>query len=266
MAKTPPALTLPSNSGRQPTRIQSVSRAIRLVRLASRSTSGITADDAADHLGVSLATAYHLLNTLVSEGMLAKHDRLYHLGPEVGMIADAYLRYYSAPPYLLAPLSRLARTIGETASLCVWRHGDVIEVAAFEGTNPLKVGLKQIGPQPYPHARASGKLLLAALTDRALADFVLAHPLERLTPNTIVDIHQLREELRLTRERGWAIEIEECDEGVACLAVSVVADATAGVAAYTVGAPAHRLAENQATYLGALRAAAEEAAEWHGGS
>ncbi|WP_328914197.1 MULTISPECIES: IclR family transcriptional regulator [unclassified Streptomyces] len=241
------------------TRIRSVARAVKLVRLAVETPEGVPAELARKHLGVSLATAYHLLNTLAEEGMLAKHDRRYHLGPTAGLIADAYSRQETTPPHLLAPLARLARELGETVTLCLWRNGAVVEVAVLEGSKPLKVGGRTGGLQSDLHARASGKLLLAELGDADLERYIAAHPLVARTPNTITDTDTLRRELDLTRERGWAMEREECDSGVSCIATSVTANQIAGAAAYTIGAPAWRMAENQETYLAALLRAAAEA-------
>jgi DNA-binding IclR family transcriptional regulator len=241
------------------TRIRSVARAARLIRFAAENPSGICAEDARAHLGVSLATAYHILNTLADEGMLSKRDRRFFLGPTAGLIADAYSRSESTPPYLLAPLAQLARILGETTNLCIWRNGAIVEVAVFEGGKPLQVGGRNGVVQTDLHARASGKLLLAELSDKELRNYVAVHPLIARTSKTITDFETLRQELAVIRERGWAAEYDECDAGVACLAVSVSGDAIAGEAAYTIGAPTWRLVQNEDEYRLALFKAAREA-------
>lgn len=241
-----------------PTRIQSVARAIRLIRLVAEASDGVYAQDAQAHLDVSLPTAYHLLNTLADERLLDKRDRRYYLGPLAGLIADAYVHQQSTPPYLLAPLLRLSRELGETVTLCLWRRSDVYEVAVYEGSKPLQVGGRSEEVQQDLHARASGKLLLAALSERELNRYLKVHPLNARTPNTITDVDALREELELTRKRGWAMEYEECDVGVACLAAPVTAEQVGGAAAYTLGAPAWRLTENFDNYLAVLRRVAGE--------
>ncbi len=141
----------------------------------------------------------------------------------------------------------------------MWRNGTVSEIAVFEGGKPLQVGGRVGGVQSDLHARASGKLLLAELSDRELERYVAVHPLIARTPNTVTDLDQLRRELALTRERGWAMEFEECDIGVACMAVSVTGDQIAGAAAYTIGAPAWRLTQNESEYRAALFKAARDA-------
>jgi DNA-binding IclR family transcriptional regulator len=241
------------------TRIRSVARAAKLIKLVSETPYGIYAENARSHIGVSVATAYHILNTLADEGILHKRDRRFFLGPTASLIADAYSRQESTPPHVLEPLANLARLLGETSALCVWRNGAVVEIAVFEGGKPLQVGGRLGGVQSDLHARASGKLLLASLTDRELERYVAVHPLIARTPKTVTDLASLRRELAVTRERGWATEYEECDIGVACIAVSLTADEIAGSAAYSIGAPAWRLTQNEDEYRAALLKAAKEA-------
>src|SRR6185437_3679353 len=241
--------------GPHATRIRSVARAARLIRLVASSPDGITAEMARTHLGVSLPTAYHLINTLTDEGIFDKYERRYHLGPVTGLIADAYMRQASVPPYLTAPLVELSRALGETVTLCIWRKGGVWEVAVHEGSKPLQVGGRGMSLQQDLHARASGKLLLSTLSEADVDRYLDANPLVRRTANTITDIEAFKKELALTRERGWAMEYEECDEGVACMAAPVQRGDDR-VAAFTIGAPAWRLTENKERYLEALFAAA----------
>jgi IclR family transcriptional regulator, acetate operon repressor len=262
-ADTPPDTAVEEEAERRPeaTRIQSVARAVRLIRLAAESPDGIQAQTAQRLLEVSLPTAYHLLNTLTDEGMLDKRDRRYFLGPLSGLIADAYVHQESIPPYLLEPLLRLSRELGETVTLCLWRNGGMSEVAVYEGAKPLQVGGRNEENQQDLHARASGKLMLAALSDRDLQRYVDVHPLTARTPNTITDLEALCTELTVIRSQGWAMEYEECDIGVACLAASVAAPELIRTAAYTLGAPAWRLTENRDHYLASLLAVSAEVSE-----
>lgn len=69
-----------------------------------------------------LPTAYHLLGTVVAEGLLAKESRRrYHLGSALGAIADAFVRRFRPPEYLIGLLHRLAGESGETAWVGTWR-------------------------------------------------------------------------------------------------------------------------------------------------
>ena len=68
--------------------------------------------------------------------MLFKDERrLYHLGPSVGLMVDAFQRQNSPPEYLLAPLRRLAEDVGETTYLSTADGLDVVVVASVEGNH-----------------------------------------------------------------------------------------------------------------------------------
>jgi len=73
------------------TRIRSVGRSARALLLVADSAAGCSATEVATRLGLAVPTAFHLLNTLVDEGLLAKERRRYFLGPAAGRIADGFM-------------------------------------------------------------------------------------------------------------------------------------------------------------------------------
>ena len=90
---------------RTPTRIRSVGKAVSILVWLAGQPEARSAKQIATALQLPIATAYHLLDTLVQDGMLFKDEhRLYHLGPSVGLLVDAFQRQNSPPEYLLAPL------------------------------------------------------------------------------------------------------------------------------------------------------------------
>src|SRR3990170_1850904 len=85
------------------TRIQSVSRAMQLLFWVARQSHGASAKEIAAAQGLALPTTYHLLNTLVDEGLLAKDvHRRYILGRSSAILAHAYLRGKAVPEILLS--------------------------------------------------------------------------------------------------------------------------------------------------------------------
>jgi len=257
--------TLPtkiSNSEKQPTRIQSAARAAQLLLLVARCPDGASATEAARALGVAVPTAHHLLSTLSDEGLLARDARRrFVLGPRVAVLADAFLRD-GVPDYLAAPLDRLAAETGETAYLTAWRDGEIHALDAREGGSAVRVGTVERGPYLYPHARATGKLLLAFARPELRRAALGAGQLARLTPATIVDRSRLEAELAAIRERGWSEDREEFAEGVACVSAPVLLDGVA-VAAFTVSAPADRYERRREELRAAVQHAAAAAAGDH---
>lgn len=251
----------PSNSeAAAPTRIQSVSRAARLLVLAAKQRGGTTAAQGAAELRLSVPTTHHLLNTLVDEGLLARDaQRRYVVGPRVAVLADAFVRDGDVPEYLMAPLRRLATETKETAYLSAWRGHEIHALASIEGENAVRVVEAERGPYRFAHARATGKLLLAFGRSEQVAAVLGAGPLEALTPRTIVDPVALDAELARIRRRGFADDREEFAEGVCCLSAPLMVDGVL-VAAFTVSSPLHRFARDRSALLAAVRAAAKSAA------
>jgi IclR family transcriptional regulator, acetate operon repressor len=244
------------------TQIQSVSRASALLMLASQHESGITATEAARLQNLALPTTYHLLNTLVDEGLLARDARRrYVLGPRVALLAGAYARTDNVPDYLTDPLRALATTTGETAYIAAWRRDEIHVLACFEGDCTVRVGEVERGIYDHPHARATGKLLLAFAPEDRRAATLVRQPLEPVTKHTIVDPRAFEAALATIREEGYAEDREEFLEGVSCVAAPATIDGVV-IAALTVSAPSERFAHRRAELRHAVLAAAQEVADY----
>ena len=254
-------------SGSGGTRIQSVSRAARLMLLvASLPESDRTAARLALALGTSLPTAYHLLNTLVDAGIFVRGaDKRYHLGIGVGVLAAAYEQQSEPPVSLVAPLRGISSTTGESTYLSAWRHGELQVLARVEGTHAVRVAELEPGFSGAAHARASGKVLLAYAPAATRASYLANHPLSPLTEHTIVSPERLDEELALVRTRGYATEEEEFREGVGCVSVPVVSSGTL-LGAFTVSAPIERYRHSVSAYVQALIVAADAATTFGSGA
>ena len=247
-----------SDTASNGTRIQSVVRAARLLRLLALHRDGCTAAEAADRLGLTVPTTHHLLNTLVAEGLAVKDSRRrFTLGPAVAVLAQA-LVHQVVPEWLRSPLDELARSTGETAYLATWGAGDIHVLASVEGARAVRVAEAQSGPYRHAHARATGKLLLAFAGAELRASYLAAHPLEPLTAATITDSATLDAELAGIRDRRYSEDREEFAEGVSCISAPVLMDGTL-VAAFTVSAPSQRFDDNRLELRDAVLAAAASA-------
>jgi IclR family acetate operon transcriptional repressor len=212
-----------------PTRIRSVRRAAALLEHIALSPAGCTATAAAGALDVPVPTAYHLLNTLVDAGLLAKDERRrYRLGAKVGLLAEAFLAQVSAPAYLVDRLRELADRTGETAYLSAWRGSDAVLLQIVEGRRAVRVSGLHLGYSGIAHARASGKVLLAYGRPGTLEEYLATHRISARTPKTVSGADALRGEIEGARLAGYAIDEEEFAEGVACIAAPV-ADGTMAI-------------------------------------
>jgi DNA-binding IclR family transcriptional regulator len=240
--------------------VRAVVKAMQLLVRIAEAPEGLAVSNAARELGIPAATAYHLVNTMASEGFLTRDfARRYRLGPKIAMLATAYERTGPAQE-LLSEVRRLAKETGETAYLSAWRDHQVVALATIEGSSTVRVGGIHTELRGMEHARASGKLMLAYLGASELDAFLAGHEFVQATPKTITDVGQLRKVLAEIRATGFAIEESEFAEGVGCVAAPVLYGATCS-ACITISAPLERFHSHRQELTDAVaRAAASHSA------
>jgi IclR family transcriptional regulator, acetate operon repressor len=239
-AKTPIRPKHENDVGATGTRIQSVARAAQILLWVAEQSHGATAKEIAGAQGLTLPTTYHLVNTLVDQGLLTKNaDRQYVLGRGTAVLAQAYLRGKSVSESLLAALRQLAQRTQETVYLSDWGEYDIRVLASVEGSQLVRVAEVAAGPYEHGHARANGKVLLAYAWPEIREAYLRSHPVDKLTENTIVEPEEIARELARIRKRGYAIDQEEYAPGVSCVAAPLLHEGRI-VASLAIAVPTER--------------------------
>lgn len=232
--------------------IESVNRALRLVWMF-RDRSEIRLADARDYLGVGQSTAHRLMAMLVYHGFAVQDPiaRTYKAGPalvEVGLavVGRMDLRTVARPI-----LEDLAAETGETVHLGVLEGGDVRFVDVIESELALRVA-GRVGRLLPAYATSLGKSMLAQLTTERVRTLYPQESLAPVTSNTLTRRSALLEELEHARERGYAVNTEESEDGVASVGVAVIHPTRGPVAAVTVAAPITRMSEGKRERIAAM--------------
>ena len=227
------------------TRIQSVARACQLLLWLADRRHGAAAKEIAFAHRLTLPTTYHLLNTLVDQGLLAKdEERRFVLGRSSAIVAEAYLQASSVPETLLSAIRELAAQTQEVVSLADWYDHEIRILASAEGANVLRVAEMMNAPYEDAHARANGKLLLAYAWPELRQSYMHRHPPRRRTPATICDVREFDAELERIRQRGCAYDEQEFAEGLSCVAAPLL-DNGQIVASVAVSSPTERFASTR---------------------
>jgi DNA-binding IclR family transcriptional regulator len=236
--------------------VQSVDRALRLLKAVAASSVPSSAQELAQRCGINRSTAWRLLSTLEAHG-LVERDVLsgrYVVGYASFQLATA--EDHDALARRLRPLlERTAEATGEIVTLAIAKRFGLVYVDQADPPGPPSPDwtLRHI---PL-HATSSGKVFLAWLPEDERAA-VLPATLERFTPHTIVDRAALDRELEGVRRDGYASCLGEYDysNGVS----AAVFDATQRpLAIVNVWGPSVRVTPTRLPSLGraALRAAHE---------
>ncbi|WP_458369782.1 IclR family transcriptional regulator [Pseudomonas fluorescens] len=213
--------------------IQSVERAMMILETIAAAGGEIRLVDLAAQSGLHKSTLHGLLNTLAAMGYIARRGTHYALGLRLREIAqplndaDAHLRETFAPA-----LRTLAERSGETCFLaapCGTR--EYFYMDALEGTGSLRVA--------SPRGRRAG------LTTSAIGKIFLAfdEDLRRSLRRAQLLPVELENELASIVTAGYALDLEEAEAGLNCVALPLRLQGRV-VAALGVAAPASRMPKN----------------------
>ncbi|WP_369173369.1 IclR family transcriptional regulator [Streptomyces sp. R28] len=210
-----------------PTLINSVQRAFRLLEAVSAHENGAPAKQLARETGLPLATAYHLLRTLVHDGYVRKLD-------DGGFILGERLQMLHTTGRAQALLSRIRPTLAAlrdelstAAYLTFYEEGEIRVAEIVDGPRTPRVDL-WVGFEDAGHATALGKSVLRELDDEARKDYLSRHSLADLTPRTITDRPELLRRLDSSPMAPAVTDLEEYALGTVCVAVPVYSGNTLG--------------------------------------
>lgn len=222
-------------------KIKSIQKCFTIIELLASSASGMGVLELAEKSDLPSATVHRILRTLLAEGYvqqdhLTEHYLLTAKMFEVGsrVFRDMDLRSCAVPV-----LKELTNRTEETSSLYVLsgQKGLCIEVIESRKWHRVCPHLGELVPL---HCTAAGKILLAFG-----AISVLDLKLERYTQNTIRKPQMLQEHLKKVRESGIAMDMEEFEIGIRCIAAPVRNHKGDSVAAVSVTGPKEHLAEKR---------------------
>jgi DNA-binding IclR family transcriptional regulator len=221
-----------------------------------------------EETGLPKPTMHRMLQQLESANLLQRESdgRHYSTGVRLRRLAENLLMNDSHHGARHAVLRHLVEEIGESCNITTLSGGEVVYLDRVETAAPLRFYLHP-GSRVPVHCSASGKAFLAQMTP-AQRKRLLAHaPLERCTPNTLVDLAKLERELKRVQREGFAIDDEEFLPGLLCLALAVPASGRRSNLCIAVQAPIVRLSPAKArALLPALRRAAQSLGEIDGES
>ncbi len=221
---------------------QVVDRVVDILETFATIGPELGVSDVSRALGLKKATAHRLLASLLRRGLVAQDPvtRRYRLGMklwELGSLATSQLDWVDrVKPFL----QHLTDVTGETSHLAVLNDGQVLYVDKVESTRSLRMP-SQVGKRLPVHCTGVGKALVAFLPEEVLKGVLTRRGMPRMTAHTITDRELFLRQLGEVRERGYAVDNEEIDEGLTCLA-AVVRDHTSHVvAAISIAGPTSRL-------------------------
>lgn len=215
----------------------SLTKALCLLEATAGYPEGRSLGDLAAEAGLAKPTAHRLLMALASLGYIERPaSGVYRQSTAAKrLVSDAPTRrlIQAASP----AINGLHAQTQETVNLGVLRHDRVLYLEVLESTHRLR-RVATGASDPF-HTTALGRILAACLPEARLDRLLTRARLAKRTPATITDVDKLRAAIVQARRQGYAIEADETDVGVTCIAAPILSGGEAA-GAISVSVPSAR--------------------------
>ncbi|NEU31892.1 IclR family transcriptional regulator [bacterium LRH843] len=225
--------------------VKSVDRALRIINIISKKKEGLGVTELASHLEINKSSTFKLLSTLVSHGYIQQdmETKKYRLGYKYLELSSILLESIDLRSQAAVYLKELEEATNEVIHLVVYDQGEIVYIEKLEGNETLRTHSK-IGRRAPVHCTSVGKVILAHLSEIEVLAILTKYGLPKHTDNTIVDKEQFLDELRKVKTEGFAVEKEENEVGISCIAAPIFDHRGEVTAAVSISGPTIRMTDD----------------------
>ncbi len=221
--------------------IKSVYKALDILNCVGEYPDGIGVKELSERLGINKATISKMLSTMASQNYVRKDEetRKYRLGYRFVELSSRLIESIDIRTEARRFLKVLERKTNEVINLAIYRNGEVIYIDKFEGTKSLRMHSRIGGRASFTYTSV-GKAALAFLPDSEREYLLENLVLEPRTRHSIVDKTTFIKQLKEVRLQGYALDLEENEEGIVCVGAPIFDFSRRVVAAVSISGPTVR--------------------------
>lgn len=226
-----------------------IERALDLLQYLSQHPGEHGVRSLAAALDLSPSTIFRLLETLERAGFVRQNaaTNKYAIGIKAVQLGIAALGSLDITAVAPSRLRAMVGETGESAFLAVRDETEIVYLLKEEGKYSIRT-TALLGSRRPLHCTALGKSFLATMPQAEAEALLQRSGLPALTPQTITDVGAMWEELAHVRVRGYAVDREEVEEGLACVAAPIRDYRGQTVAAVSMAGPAGRILPHEARF------------------
>lgn len=248
-------------SKRPPYKVQVLDRAINILEFIGRQSSGEAAlPELSSAMKLHKTTTHRIAQMLESRGLLRRgpESNRYRLGLHLYDLGCHALDNVNIRDEARPVMTHVAFEVGETVHLALRDRAEVLYIERVEAQRSLTMGSK-LGARNPVYCTALGKAMLAFSSEAEIDQILAGCRMEARTKNTITSILTLKRELERIRDRGYAIDDEEIEDGIRCISAPILNSENRAVAAMSISGPSSRITPGRFQLIGKtmLKAAQE---------
>lgn len=226
--------------------IQSVERALKILDLFDEHKTELKITEISAQMGLHKSTVHSLLKTLQEHSYIDQNpeDGKYRLGLKLAergnfVISNMDIRK-AARKYLL----ELSAKTGQTVHLGILDNREGVYIDKVVGEQAI-IRYSRIGRRLPLHSTSIGKVLLAYQKPNDIQRLLNDYHYKQLTTNTITNEAVFLNEIETIQQKGYAIDDQENEQGVRCVAVPIFKDNGQVIAAISISTLVSRVTDHE---------------------
>lgn len=226
--------------------LKSVEKALQILETFTISHSELSVAELEEQLSLPKVSIYRFLRVLLKRGFVMQNPqtRKYRLGIKVFELGSIVLKDMELRKVAFPLIEELSRKSGETVHLGVLDGKEVVSIEGAESGHSLRTSLP-IGKRVYLHSTGIGKAILAFLPESEAQSIIQDKGLPGFTPKTITAPPTLHKELRLIKQQGYAVDNEENESGIRCVAAPILDASRHVLASVSISGPSIRITDER---------------------
>jgi DNA-binding IclR family transcriptional regulator len=226
--------------------IQAVSHALDLLEQFHEDVDELGVTELSKRLKLHKNNVFRLLATLESRGYIEQNRATenYRLGLKSLELGQTFIKQMGLLRQAKPVLEKIVQSCNETSYVTIFKEGHVVYLDVLETDMTVRV-VSRVGSRLPAYCTASGKVYLANLSEDEINEILPSEGLKTYTPTTIGTRSELKNQLEKIAAQGYAIDDEELDQGVRCVAAPIRDYTRRIVGAISISGPSMRLTNDR---------------------
>ncbi|MDH3998838.1 MAG: IclR family transcriptional regulator, partial [Desulfuromonadales bacterium] len=222
--------------------IQAVSHALDLLEQFHDDVDELGVTELSKRLKLHKNNVFRLLATLESRGYIEQNKATenYRLGLKALELGQTFIKQMGLLRQAKPILEKMSADCNETCYVAIFKEGHVVYLDMVETDMTVRV-VSRVGSRLPSYCTAAGKVHLAHMSEDEIHEILPDEDFKIYTDTTIPNRTALKKELVVIAEQGYAIDNEEMDLGVHCVAAPIRDYTRRIVGAISISGPSMRL-------------------------
>ncbi len=202
--------------------IQVIDRALDILEILSVERDGLGVTEIGNRLALHKSTVHRIVSAMAERGYIEKvpNKSVYRIGLKLVEISSVYLNSVELKTEAKPYLRELSAKYNLAAHLAILDGLDAVYIDKVDSVGDIRL-YSQIGRRIPVHSSGLGKCLISGLSDIEIDDLLSGYVFTKYTAHTIINFNDYKQEINQVRKLGYAIDDEEHDEYIRCVAAPV---------------------------------------------